>query len=139
MELFDYMKVLFEQGTKYEELKSYDKTKNAFMLNRFMSINHPVQAQMFNKLGINSVGVADSWRMVGRQYKRVPGWIYTKVRKSEKQKEKEFRPNEEALEMFMRINQIGEREYKEALKFSRDEVIDALKRLEKQIGNKERT
>jgi NACalpha-BTF3-like transcription factor len=139
MELFDYVKVLFEQGKKYEELKPYDKTKNAFMLNRFMSIQYPSQAQHFNQLGINSIGVADSWRMVGRQFKRVPGWIFTKVKKSEKQKEKEYRPNEEILELWMKLNEIGEREYKEALRFSRDEVVESLKKLEKQVGNKERS
>jgi hypothetical protein len=139
MELFDLVKVIFEQNNKYENLKSYDKIKHNFMLNRFMSIQYPIQAQMFNRLGIYSLGVSDSWRRVGRQYKRTPGWIFTKLKKNQKN-QKLYTPSPEALTLFLQINQIGEREYKEALQFNPESVIDSLKSIEKQLtssGSKE--
>jgi hypothetical protein len=139
MELFDLVKVIFEQNNKYENLKSYDKIKHNFMLNRFMSIQYPIQAQMFNRLGISSLGVSDSWRRVGRQYKRTPGWIFTKLKKNQKN-QKLYTPSPEALTLFLQINQIGEREYKEALQFNPESVIDSLKSIEKQLtssGSKE--
>ncbi len=139
MELFDFIKVIFEQNNKYEDLKSYDKIKHNFMLNRFMSIQYPIQAQMFNRLGISSLGVSDSWRKVGRQYKRTPGWVFTKLSKNQKN-QKTYTPSAEALNLFLQINEIGEREYKEALKFNNEVVVESLKGIEKQLsasGSKE--
>jgi hypothetical protein len=139
MELFDFIKVIFEQNNKYEDLKSYDKIKHNFMLNRFMSIQYPIQAQMFNRLGISSLGVSDSWRKVGRQYKRTPGWVFTKLSKNQKN-QKAYTPSAEALNLFLQINEIGEREYKEALKFNNELVVESLKGIEKQLsasGSKE--
>ena len=139
MELFDFIKVIFEQNNKYEDLKSYDKIKHNFMLNRFMSIQYPIQAQMFNRLGISSLGVSDSWRKVGRQYKRTPGWVFTKLSKNQKN-QKTYTPSAEALNLFLQINEIGEREYKEALKFNNELVVESLKGIEKQLsasGSKE--
>jgi hypothetical protein len=132
MELFDFIKVIFEQNNKYESLKSYDKVKHNFMLNRFMSIQYPIQAQMFNRLGISSLGVSDSWRKVGRQYKRTPGWVFTKLKKNQKN-QKTYSPSPEALNLFLQINQIGEREYKEALQFNQEGVVESLKSIEKQL------
>jgi hypothetical protein len=133
MELFDFIKVIFEQNKKYEDLKNYDKVKHNFMLNRFMSIQYPIQAQMFNKLGISPLGVSDSWRKVGRNYKKTPGWIFTKLKKNQKN-QKAYSPSPEALTLFLQINQIGEREFKEALKFNPDLVTESLKGIEKQLS-----
>lgn len=134
MELFDLVKNIFEQSEKYENLKNYDKVKHNFMLNRFMSIQYPIQAQMFNALGISSIGVSDSWRRVGRQYKKTPGWIFTKLKKNQKNT-KTYSPSPEALNLFLQINQIGEREYKEALVFNPELVVESLKCIEKQLSS----
>ena len=53
MKLFDYIKVLFGKDPQWEKLKGYDKSKNSFMTNRFMSIKFPIQANMFNALKID--------------------------------------------------------------------------------------
>ena len=60
MKLFDYIKVLFGRDPQWEKLKGYDKSKNSFMTNRFMSIKFPIQANMFNALKIDPVGQAGS-------------------------------------------------------------------------------
>ena len=41
MQLFEFIKVLFEDREQYAELARYDKAKQFFMLNRFMSIQYP--------------------------------------------------------------------------------------------------
>jgi hypothetical protein len=87
---------------------------------------------MFNRLGISSLGVSDSWRKVGRQYKRTPGWVFTKLKKNQKN-QKNYSPSPEALNLFLQINQIGEREYKEALQFNQEGVVESLKSIEKQL------
>ena len=69
MKLFDYIKVLFGKDPQWDKLKGYDKSKNSFMTNRFMSIKFPVQANMFNALKIDPVGQAEAWRMVASKFK----------------------------------------------------------------------
>ena len=131
MDLFDYIKALFSQNKDFENLKDYDKKKNAFMLNRFMSINFPTQAHLFNRLNVNPVGVADSWRKAGIRYKKTPGWVFTKTKK--KSKESEYSPPEEALTLFLKVNEIGMREYKDAMIYDPEKVVKDLKSIQKQI------
>ena len=82
MKLFDYIKILFSKPEHWDNLKPYDKVKNSFMVNRFMGIKFPLQANLFNVLKTDPVGAAESWRMVASKFNRVPGWIYTRVRKT---------------------------------------------------------
>ena len=135
MKLFDYIKVLFGKDEHWGKVTNYDKSKNSFMTNRFMSIKFPVQSNLFNTLKIDPVGQAEAWRLVSSKFNRVPGFIYTKVKKSAKQKAKEWNPNPKALELYMKFNEIGEREYKEALKHDPLLVQTSIDILEKQMGN----
>ena len=135
MKLFDYIKVLFGKDAQWEKTSNYDKSKNSFMTNRFMSIKFPIQGNMFNTLKIDPVGQAESWSLISSKFNRVPGFIYTKVKKSAKQKAKEWNPNPKALELYMKFNEIGEREYKEALKHDPLLVQTSIDILEKQMGN----
>jgi hypothetical protein len=132
MKLFDYIKVLFSTEEKWDKLKPYDKVKNNFMVNRFMAIKFPIQANMFNVLKTDSVGTAESWRMVASKFNRVPGWIYTRVRKTKK--EKVWEPKEEAVDFYMKVNEIGKREYDEAFKFNPTKMKATLMTIEKQIN-----
>ncbi len=104
------------------------------MTNRFMSIKFPIQANMFNTLKIDPVGQAESWRLISSKFNRVPGFIYTKVKKTPKQKSKEWTPNPAAKEMYMKFNEIGEREYREALKHNPSLIMSSIDILEKQMG-----
>lgn len=135
MKLFDYIKVLFGKDEQWDKVTNYDKSKNSFMTNRFMGIKFPVQANLFNTLKIDPAGQAEAWRLVSSKFNRVPGFIYTKVKKSAKQKAKEWNPNPKALELYMKFNEIGEREYKEALKHDPLLVQTSIDILEKQMGN----
>lgn len=135
MKLFDYIRVLFGKPANWDKVSNYDKSKNSFMTNRFMSIKFPIQANLFNTLKIDPVGQAEAWRLVSSKFNRVPGFIYTKVKKSAKQKAKEWNPNPKALELYMKFNEIGEREYKEALKYNPSLIQSSIDTLEKQMGN----
>ena len=135
MKLFDYIKVLFGKDVNCDNVSNYDKSKNSFMTNRFMSIKFPIQANLFNTLKIDPVGQAEAWRLVSSKFNRVPGFIYTKVKKSPKQKAKEWNPNPRAKEMYMKFNEIGEREYREAIKLNPQLIQTSIDKLEKQMGN----
>ena len=103
------------------------------MVNRFMGIKFPLQANLFNVLKTDPVGAAESWRMVASKFNRVPGWIYTRVRKTKK--EKKWEPKQEAIDFYLKINEIGKREYDEAFKFYPAQMKATLMQLEKQITN----
>lgn len=135
MKLFDYIKVLFGKDEHWDKVINYDKSRNSFMTNRFMSIKFPIQANLFNSLRIDPVGQAEAWRLVASKFNRVPGFIYTKVKKSAKQKEKEWSPDPKALELYMKFNEIGKREFNEALKHDPLQVRSAIDILEKQMGD----
>ena len=131
MKLFDYIKVLFSTPQHWDNLKPYDKAKNSFMVNRFMGIKFPLQANLFNVLKTDPVGAAESWRMVASKFNRVPGWIYTRVRKTKK--EKRWEPKQEAVDFYLKVNEIGKREYEEAFKFYPAQMKATLMQIEKQI------
>ena len=71
--------------------------------------------------------------MVASKFNKVPGFIYTKVKKQEK--EKHWSPDPSIVELYMKFNEIGNREFKECLKYNPSEVKAAIDILEKQIGN----
>lgn len=132
MKLFDYIKIMFSTNEGWDRLKPYDKIKNSFMVNRFMSIKFPIQANLFNVLKTDSVGAAESWRMVASKFNKVPGWIYTRVRKTKK--EKKWEPTQETLDFYMKVNEIGKREYEEAVKYAPTQMKAIMSQLEKQMG-----
>jgi len=133
MKLFDYIKVLFGTDAQWDKLTNYDKSKNEFMIRRFMSIKFPTQASLFNIMKTDPVGQAECWRMIGSKFNRVPGFIYTKVKKVPKSTE--WKPNQTVVNEYLRINQIGKREFEEALRFFPTETKKSIKTLEKQMGN----
>ena len=135
MKLFDYIKVLFGKDEHWDKVTTYDKSRNSFMTNRFMSIKFPIQANLFNTLKTDPVGQAEAWRMVASKFNRVPGFIYTKVKKQEVTKGKDWKPNPKAVELYMKFNEIGDREFKEALKYDPSQVRTAIDILEKQMGD----
>lgn len=133
IKLFDYIKILFGSDAEWDKLTSYDKSKNIFMTNRFMSIKWPIQAQLFNKLKTDPVGTSECWRIVGSKFNRVPGFIYTKVKTQPKKNE--WHPDQKYVDVYMKINEIGEREFKEALKFNPSQIKAAIDKIQKQMGH----
>lgn len=135
MKLFDYINVIFSaNNAKWEEISELDMARNAFMLNRLMSIKFPIQAQMLNIMKISPVGQAQTWRNIAKQFKRTPGFIYTKTKNMSSDKTKKL--NEDAVTMYMKFNEIGETEFKDAYRFNPDAVEEALEVIEKTYFSK---
>lgn len=103
------------------------------MVNRFMSIKYPSNAQLFNINGINGGHVIDSWSMVAARFKSVPGWFYTKTKKSKKNIVDKYNPSERALQIYMDKNQIGQREITELKQFAKESFYADLQKIEQQI------
>jgi hypothetical protein len=133
MELFDFVKCVFTDPKKYAEQKSAEKGKHFFLVNRFMAIKYPTTAQQLNRNGINGPAVVDLWQIVASRFQRVPGWIYTKTKKSASTAAKIWKPNPEAAKFWMERHQIGVRELHEAIKYNPEEMKKSFSKLEKQM------
>lgn len=131
LDLFDFIKVMFTDSKKYSQLKNSDKARHFFMVNRFFSIQYPTTAQQLNRVGINGWAVVDLWQIVASRFKRVPGWIYTKTKKSST--EKTWKPDPEIAKIWMQKNGLGERELKNAIQFNPEEMKKLFSSLEKQL------
>jgi len=131
LDLFDFIKVMFTDSKKYAQLKNSDKARHFFMVNRFFSIQYPTTAQQLNRVGINGWAVVDLWQIVASRFKRVPGWIYTKTKKSST--EKTWKPDPEIAKIWMQKNGLGERELKNAIQFNPEEMKKLFSSLEKQL------
>jgi hypothetical protein len=130
-ELFDFVKVMFTNPKKYSEIKNSDKSRHYFMIQRFMSIQHPTTAQQLNRVGVNPWAVVDLWQLVASRFNRVPGWIYTKTKKVAT--EKTWKPDPEIAKIWMKRTGLGERDLKDLIKFKPDEMKKLFTSLEKQI------
>jgi hypothetical protein len=134
MELFEFIKVMITDPRKYNQLKSSDKGRNHFMVQRFMSIKFPTTAQQLNRVGISGAAVMDLWQKIALRFNgRIPGWIYTKTKKSESSTNKTFKPNAEAAAFWMQRNGLTERDLKDAIQFNPEEMKKILSSIEKQI------
>ena len=131
--LFDFVKIMFTKPATYNKIKQHNKKRHHFMINRFMSIKYPANAQMFNINGINGASVVDSWSMVASRFKSVPRWFYTKTKKAKKNEVDKYIPSDRAVELYMNKNEIGQREMGELKLFAKDQPYADLKKIEKQI------
>ena len=133
--LFDFIKIMFTRPSDYKNVSNHNKKRHHFMINRFFAIKYPSNAQLFNVNGINGNSVIDSWHMVASRFNSVPGWIYTKTKKSPKAKvnKKQYIPSDATISFFMEKNEIGNREFKELEKFAKEDLYNSLKRIEESM------
>jgi len=131
--LFDFIKIMFTKKEHYSKMKQFNKKRHHFMVNRFMAIKFPGNAQLFNFNGINGGRVIDCWQMVASRFNKVPGWIYTRTKNSNKNIKEKYQPSEEALRLYMDKNEIGKREIEELKQFCKEQFYSDLKQLENQI------
>jgi len=136
MKLFDLIKIFFGNNPEYLKLKSHDKGKHRFLINRFFAIRYPLVAHKLNLNGTDPVHVVDCWHLVATQSNRTPGWMYTKVRKEKEKDTKKFTPMPETILYYLRKNKLAMSDYKDCLKFNEAELLDELKKIEEAISGK---
>ena len=130
MELKDFIKAVFEKPDEFKEITSSEKARNFFMLQRFMSINFPSQAQAFNHIRVSQSQVVDYWQDSLRKiYTKTPQWVYTKTKKSDKAKKLEL-PSEESISYYLEKTKMSRRELNEAIQIMGDSVLDPIRKIE---------
>jgi hypothetical protein len=131
--LFSFVKMFFGNNPNYEKLTQYDKGRHRFMIQRFMSIQYPIMANKLNINKTNPAHIVSSWKTVASRYNTTPKWIWTKVEKGEKVNNKKIDIDPEVLKFYLNKYQISKRDFKEALKFNPDQVLNEIQSIEKQI------
>jgi|TARA_R100000501_G_C2598556_1_gene96355 hypothetical protein len=132
MQLFDLVRVMFTSPQKYSDIKNSDKAKNHFMIQRFMAINFPDRAQLLNRNGINGIGVIDTWQFITSRFKRVPGWIYTKTKKTKKQESLEFKYADDLVDLYLKVNEITKKDFDQLVKLNPEKMQQYFLKLRKQ-------
>jgi hypothetical protein len=90
MELFDIVKNIFiRDKKKWGFISKTDKNRNFFMINRIMSIQYPIQANLFNKMRVTPFRVIDWWQgNLSVKYGKSPKWIFTSTNKKNSKTDK---------------------------------------------------
>jgi hypothetical protein len=133
IQLFDYVKLVFSKDEKaWKELKNTDKSRNFFMLNRFMSIKYPVQANMLSHYKISPEGVSDYWhKSMSALHSGSPSWIYAKTVKKKDIEKKLDLPSNEMIRWYCDRNEISRRDFDENVKFFGESFLGEVRSLEK--------
>ncbi len=136
MELFDIIKNIFNQKEDvWKNVSKNDKSRNFFMINRIMSIQFPIQAQQFNKLKVSPPYVVDWWRnTLNTRFTKVPMWIYTKTKKSEKSKKNTTEVNQLTEDFIREKFQITKRDLLYLKTFYPDRYVNWIEDLSEQLG-----
>jgi hypothetical protein len=133
IQLFDYLNLLFSKKEKeWNSLKDSDKAKNFFMLNRFMSIQHPVQVNYLSHYKINPASASNFWhRRMTALYTSTPKWIYAKTIKKKDQEEKKNLPSQEMVRWYCEKNEISRKEFDQNVIFFGEKFLSELRSIEK--------
>jgi len=120
LSVFEFIDSIFKPGKNIEEtLLPYELSKFYFILNRFMSINFPLQASYLNDIGINSIDVVKFWaKFLRSKYKKTPTFFYTKT----KNISETYIPDENIKKEYCKINNIDVKTFKDALSFFPNEL-----------------
>ena len=130
--LFDYVKLVFSKDEKaWKDLNDTDKSRNFFMLNRFMSIKYPVQVNALSLLRINPVAASNYWhKTMSTVHSSTPTWIYAKTKKKGEAEKKMELPSDEYIKWHCYKNEISKKEFIEEITFFPDNITE-MKKLEK--------
>lgn len=133
IQLFDYVKLVFSKDEKsWSTLNNTDKSRNFFMLNRFMSIKYPVQSNVLSHYRINPEAVSDYWhRTMSSLYGSTPKWIYAKTKKKNDEAKKLDIPSPEMIRWYCERNEMSRKDFNEHIKFFGENFLSELKSMEK--------
>lgn len=136
IKLFDLIKIIFEKPKEWYKITNQDKRGNFFMINRFMAIKYPVEANQFNHIKITPDKSIDVWQsLMSRVYSKVPGWIFTKTKAVavDKKKVSTYEPSEEVIKFYLERNKASMRDYNDAKKLMKETLYIELEKIEKNL------
>jgi hypothetical protein len=133
VELFDFVKLTFTaDDKKWSELNTADKSRNFFMMNRFLSIKFPLQVSVLSHMRINAPATMDYWHMtLQKLFKTVPPWIYAKTKKKAAEDKKKNLPSEQMVRWYCQHEEISRKDYDDSIRMFGEEFLGEVRDLEK--------
>ena len=131
--LFDYMKLIFSRDEKkWNELSDMDKSRNFFMMNRFLSIRYPVQVHALSLLRTNPSAASDYWhRTMSTLHDTTPTWIYAKTKKKDEKEKKLELPSDSMIRWWCEKNESSKEDFIQNVNFFGETFIKEIRSLEK--------
>jgi hypothetical protein len=94
MELFPFINLIFTNPNEARKVSDIFKANHSFMINRFCSIEFPMQAAFLSHVKINPARLTDFWiEFLSTKYKgynKPPKFFFTKTKKPKNILEKEI-------------------------------------------------
>lgn len=133
MELFEVLNNYCTRNSG--AVSSADKKRHSFMLKRLFSAQYPIQCNLVNALDSDSEISSNLVALLATRYTSMPTFLKMKI--DQKKKKDSIRKDyeDDVLNKYMEINQIGFRELEEAYFFNKEEVDNALKLIKKNFFN----
>jgi len=138
-ELFEMIKMMFEQPAKFADLSIHEKSKYFFMMNRFFSVKFPIQAQYFNHIKISPGNAVQIWAdMLRPLFNTTPQFIFDAIRGTKKKKKEKalHKIEAETISYYAQRNQTSEAVVNEAISIIGREFIDELMLIQKALNKK---
>ena len=134
-DLFEFINTMFARPADFKKTKMHERGKYFFMINRFMSIKHPVQASYFNNIKISPGQVVTYWQeSLGKIYNRTPKWMYVSTAKAKEAKKKNEQPvSDETIRKYCEHHSLSRRDIEEALLLLGKPFDQELRNFEKMI------
>jgi hypothetical protein len=135
MELFDLLNAMFAKRQEFEKTTLHERGRHFFMINRFMSIKYPVQAQFLNNTKIHPGNGVTYWAdTVGKMFNRTPGWMFIKTKKAKEVKAAAQPINDETIKYYCQKNQCSRRDVDTAMALVGKPFIEELQTLQRLIS-----
>lgn len=133
VELFDFVKLTFTASeAQWADLNTTDKSRNFFMMNRFLSIKYPVQVSYLSHMKIDAPSTMDYWHQnLKKLYKSVPTWVYAKTKKKSVEDKKKNMPSPQMVKWYCQQEEISSKDYMTSVKMFGDTFLNEIRDLEK--------
>lgn len=129
MELFEVLNYFCHRNSG--AVSSADKRKHSFMLKRLFSAQYPIQCNLVNSLDSEPETSANLVAMLATRYNDMPLFLKFKIDQRKKKENILCKYEDEVLNKYMEINEIGIRELETAYMFDKEsveKVLDLIKR-----------
>lgn len=123
-ELFDVLNCFCHRNSG--AVSSADKRKHSFMLKRLFSAQYPIQCNLVNSLDSEPETSANLVAMLATRYNDMPSFLKLKIDQRKKKENILCKYEDEVLNKYMEINEIGIRELETAYMFDKESVEKAL-------------
>lgn len=132
--LFDFIQIMFTNSKEFEKIRKEIKASHLFMIQRFMSIKFPSNANMFNQQGINAAEVINTWQNYAIKQGSIPNWIYTKTKKVQEEAiKKVWKPDPELVKYYINKMEISPTDYELILKYHKEKHYEELQEIERMM------